>query len=72
MTSIGRHSRNAEVDGDVSLGVRIMDVQKPGRVWTDLGVQNTYMVAVASMAHRVAKVASGDQLGLDGSVMDNG
>jgi hypothetical protein len=49
-----------------------MDVRKPGRVWTDLGVQNTYVVAVASMAHRVAKVASGDQVGLDGSVMDNG
>jgi hypothetical protein len=49
-----------------------MDVRKAGRAWTDLGVQNTYVVAVASMAHPVAEVASGDQLGLDESAMDNG
>jgi hypothetical protein len=45
--------------------VRIMDVRKADRVWTDLRVQNTYVVAVASMPHRVAEVASGDRRHLD-------
>jgi hypothetical protein len=42
-----------------------MDVWKAGRVWRDLGVQNTYVVVVASMAHRVAEVPSGGRRHLD-------
>jgi hypothetical protein len=42
-----------------------MDVRKAGRVWIDPGIQNTCVVAVASMVNRVAEVASGDRRVLD-------